>query len=360
MLLVFFASMAAALFLGLVVILCRSSILQKAHRNRASRIPLGSYLTHVFYPLGGVRFEIRAWNRTLKAFISDCEQVEALVESIESEISTWRKESAVYRINSAPPEREFSLPMHLASVLRKAFELCSLTGGAFNPALGPATELWRRRVGEGRRPSKEELAALLPFTKPGNFHIDFKRSTCTKASKEAKLDLDGLAVGYIVDQVFRLLKARGQTDIFVRAGYEVRVGSHKLSRKVAIEDPLKPGRAYGYLYLAEGALSTAGSYVRSFKSGKKRYGRILDPSSLEPLASPLSVSVLAEESATADALATALLVMGPEKGVSFAEITPGVEVLYLLKEGEDLIQRRSRGFPEVLDIRRENQPFPLP
>ena len=359
-LVVFFAAMAAALAFGLGFVLYKSSRIRSAARTRFPPAAGSVPLRYSFFPLGGIRFEIRVWNRDLRAFIEDSEAAQDYVERLEVQLSTWRPDGGARRVNDAPKGVEVPLPPDLVFVLESAWKIAGLTGGAFNPAIGAATALWRRKLGKGRRPEPAELAELKDSTALDAFAFDWKKPVCRKTADGALLDLDGIAVGYIVDQVTRLLAERGITEAVVRAGRDVRVYSLNSSHKVAIENPLRPGTTYGYLYLSSGASATSGPYVRAFKTPDGAYGRVLDPRTLEPVRAPLSVTVLAPECMTADALATALLVLGPQRGLDLVEKLQNTEVMFLLEEGGSLRQLRSSGFPEVMDISRENQPFPPP
>jgi thiamine biosynthesis lipoprotein len=240
--------------------------------------------------------------------------------------------------------------------LRASRHFFELSGGAFNPAIGPLVELWREAERRGSEPTADELAALKPACTMDAFEFDAEKRTCTKLMAGARLDVGAIAKGYAVDRVVELLQARGVASGIVTSGGEVRVFGGTVSRRVGIKDPEKPEALYGYFYCTAGAVSTSGNYERFYTVAGRTYGHIVDPRSFKPTEGPLSVTVLAQNATTSDALSTTIYVLGADEGLKLVETLPGVEALVLVREDGAIKQRRSRGFPEVLDMSELEQP----
>ena len=174
-----------------------------------------------------------------------------------------------------------------------------------------------------------------------------------KSSPGAQLDFNAIAKGYGVDAVGKLLESRGFESYLVEIGGEVRTrGDHPSGRawSVGIERPVEDnsGRvAQIVVLLNDAALATSGNYRNYTIRDGRKYAHILNPETGYPEESPLlSASVLTEDCMTADAYATASMVMGLEKGMDFVESRDGLEAYFISDGGEGrYLERRSTGFP---------------
>ncbi len=312
----------------------------------------GRYISYALSPppMGGVPFELRVWDREPVPFIGDSQAAADLVEAIEREVSEWRPESAASAINRAAAGEATAVPPHLAVVLKASFALNEISGGVFNPALGPLIELWREAARRGKEPSEEELAPLRPICTMSAFKLEEDGAACRKLVDGARLGFGAIAKGYIVDRVVELLQARGVASGIVVAGGDQRVFGGAVSRKIGIRHPERPGALYGYFYLAQGAACTSGNYERPYVVGGKLYGHIFDPRTFAPTGGPLSVTVIAKDAITADGAATTLFALGKDEGMALLERLPGVHALFLYREGDAIRRYRSREFPEVMEL----------
>lgn len=285
------------------------------------------------------------------------DDIDGLLDSINRQMSTYIPDSEISLFNAVSDTDPHSVSPALASVTRRAMQICVETGGAFNPTLDHLINLWGfGHHGARHAPSETEVAAALAFV--GCDKIDVTgASSIRKTIPEAMLNLNAIAEGWAVDETSRLLEAAGVTNYFVEIGGEVFArGSSEKARpwRVGIDRPVEgalPGEAYDIIAEVESiGIATSGSYRNFVKDDEGRtFAHILDPRSGHPAKSSLaSVTVAATSCADADAFATALFVMGPEEGMKWVEAHEGVEAVFieLLPDGT-FKPTFSPGFPAL-------------
>lgn len=239
---------------------------------------------------------------------------------IDAQMSPWIEESTLNRYNRIPPGEAIALPEPMRAVMDEATVLHGLTGGAFDPFLGSATDLWGfgpLAVPEGL-PDCTELRASRKRARP---IWDGER---LHRAAGYTLDLCGIAKGYAVDALHDLLRAvDGVTSVFVEIGGETRGFGIKPDAMPWWLDLEWPGGFPGRRVVAAlhgWACASSGSDVRFFDHGERRYSHSIDPTTAEPSDSDLrGASVFDRRCSRADALATALIVMGSERAQEFAD-----------------------------------------
>jgi thiamine biosynthesis lipoprotein len=287
------------------------------------------------------------------------EQLQAAIdrqlEAINRSMSTWDAQSEISRINARPAGEPIRLSAPFRTVLAAALRMSERTGGAFDVTLGPLVNLW----GYGpepsdRPPSPAEIAVAQ--SRIGYRHLALQGEMLTKGVDGMALDFSGIAKGYGVDEVARILREQGIANYLVEIGGEI-AGRGRSPRgepwSIGIERPdegARRGAAFlGRLALTEGAIATSGSYRRFKREGGRKSHHILDPRTGAPTQSSLvSVTVHAPDCMTADAIATALMVIGVEESLRWVEGAPGVEALLLeaLEDGR-YTQHLSTGFARL-------------
>lgn len=249
--------------------------------------------------------------------------IERELALVVGQMSPWEPASDLSRFNTSPADAWITLPSPFLDVLRCALSVSELTGGAFDPTLGALTGLWgfgpdgsagappiaadveSRRASAGWRKLRLDGQHLL---QPGGLTLDF----C------------GVAKGYGVDRIARALEALGAAAYLIEVGGELRgrgVKADGLPWWVELEHPGVPGsEAPPLVGLVDMAVATSGGDQRFFDHEGRRYTHTLDPATGEAIDDAvLAVSVFHAECMWADALATALLVMGPDQAMTFAE-----------------------------------------
>lgn len=260
--------------------------------------------------------------------------------------STYLDSSEISRFNQAGPQL-FAASEDFLRVTRWALEISELTGGAYDPTVGPLVELW----GFGRKKTHSRPNPALLRTaraRVGFRHINVNENDGLRRTKAGiELDLNGIVKGYAADQVSQLLAKQGFVNVLVEVGGEIRVRSHNRTApwKVGVEAPNyenKEKRVHRVLLVRNGAVATSGDYRNFFVSGSNRLSHILDPRTGEPVrARVISATVVGPECTTADGLATALIVLGPKEGLNTMAHFAGYDALLL-------IEKNGGGFEEKM------------
>lgn len=263
-------------------------------------------------------------------------RIDAVFARIIDQMSTWAPGSLISRFNGAPPGMRFDLPDDFFTVLDVALTLAEETGGAFDPAMGALTSLWGFGPGEARKVPPSEDESQKARAQCGWQRLSFDRQAQTLTQPGGvQLDLSGIAKGYAVDQLGAVLEAARIHHYLAEIGGELKGRGVKPDGTpwwAALERPPGFEGAGEYIAALHGlCVATSGDYIRYFESGGVRYAHALDPRSGAPASNGIvSVTVFHESCMRADALATALGVMGLEEGMAFAR-AKNVPVLFLLR-----------------------------
>lgn len=267
------------------------------------------------------------------------------VQRLESVLSSWRADSELASINSAPTGEPVQLSAELIRLLRTAEKWSLESGRAFDPAIGPLIDAWDLR-GPGRRPSQGQLTAALEQTGMGGFSIDEQASTATKLAPRGWLDTGGFGKGAALAAAAEILERRGVTEAYLDFGGQIVVFGREF--EIGIAHPSVRDREVLAVVVNRGSVATSSQSERFVDSGGERFGHIIDPRSGEPVPAWGSVTVIASDPTTADILSTALFVMGPHEGMRWAAARDDVGVLFLQDDGEELKHRWNSRFEQYL------------
>jgi FAD:protein FMN transferase len=259
--------------------------------------------------------------------------LQAAVDVVDAQMSTWKPDSDLMRLNRAPPEAWFDLPEHLCTVLAAALEIGRQSEGAFDIGVGDLVSAWGFGS-SGNLDAARITAATGAPRLPAHLCLDLDREQ-HRVCKHTKitLDLSGIAKGYGVDQLTEVLTSHGIGHFLVSIDGELRASGRKPDGspwRVAVEAP-EAGRrqAGGVIELTDGAVATSGDYRHFVDIGGTRYAHTMDPRTRAPLAhAPAAVTVMADTCMAADAWATALLVLGATTGGNIAA-RHGLEALFI-------------------------------
>ena len=268
------------------------------------------------------------------------EKVDARLAAINRSMSTYDPQSEISRFNAIRSSDEtFDPSDDFAYVLNVAAELYRLTEGAWDGTLDPLITLW----GFGRKgvvdkvPAPDRIEAALAHVGFDRIAIDAS-GVLRKTDPVLTLDLASIAKGYGVDAIAKLLGNEGLDNFLVEIGGEVYARGHRKDGRpwrIGINRPER-GAAFDDVYkaisLTDRAMATSGDYRIFFQAGDRFYSHILDPRTGWPVTDGVvSATVVAANCTVADGLATALMVMGPEKGVALVDRLPGVECLLVVR-----------------------------
>jgi FAD:protein FMN transferase len=290
--------------------------------------------------------------------------VEALLAEINHSLSTYSKTSVISGINASTDTTAWHpVDAHFEAILRRSREIYEDTDGAFNPAVGPLVNAWGFGPdGPQALPNDDTIRALLKVASLEAFELRLSSPASAPAVRKqiagSQLDFGAIAQGYAVDAICALLERWGVRNYFVELGGELRThGQHPDGRgwRVGIEKPEAnagtDGEIQARILLNDAALATSGNYRNVRVQEGKTIAHILNPRTGYPaLSSLLSVSVVAGDATTADAYATALIVMGLDEGLRFVEARKGLHAYFIAKDSSgNAIEKRSSGFPPAIE-----------
>ena len=289
---------------------------------------------------------------TLQVNLLEQDIVETLAQ-VEQLASTYSPESELSGFNTSESTSWYPVSSELCEAIDDALAVSRETDGAFDITVGPLVNLWGFGPGDVvfQPPTDEAI-----FNAMSNVGYTMLESDCSvpairKQKANLYVDLSGWAKGYAVDRVATRLDDYALTDYLVEIGGEVRLrglNSENLTWAIAIEEPVGAGRSVQTVVrVADGAVATSGDYRNFFEYEGQRFSHAIDPRSGWPVSHSLaSVTVIHPSCATADAMATALLVLGPESGPALAEHL-GIAATFLLRGSDGIEQVSSSAFDRM-------------
>jgi len=271
------------------------------------------------------------------------------VTLIDSICSDYQADSELRRLCArAKAGKAMPVSGDLARVLQRSQQVAKLTGGAFDVTVGPLTKLWRRARRQKKLPPADRFRQARMLVGHRLLEVDGPVRQVTLKRAGMRLDLGGIAKGYAVDRAMEVLARHGFTRAMVDGSGDLAVGDPPPGRtgwKVEVESLGSPGRRPPVLELSNTAIATSGDTYQSVTIDGRRYSHILDPRTGLGLTTRSSVTVIAADATTADALASAISVMGPVAGQKLIEKTRGVESLFVTRVENRSTIRRSQGWP---------------
>jgi thiamine biosynthesis lipoprotein len=259
------------------------------------------------------------------------------LQAVNASMSTYIEDSEISRLNRHTGDDALALSERFHTVLSEAQHIAQISDGAFDITVGPLVNLWG--FGPPKKkdhvPHNDEIAATLAHTGSDKILLDSEQHTVKKRDPAVYIDLSAIAKGYAVDRLADILDQYGIRNYMVDIGGELRllgVNHRGLPWIIAVEKP-DPATRSALILIQPGqaAVATSGDYRNYFEENGVRYSHTIDPATGRPINHRLaSVSVISEKCMTADALATALMVLGPEKGLHFAQ-EHRLAVLFIVK-----------------------------
>lgn len=276
------------------------------------------------------------------------EAVHAAFDRVDRGMSLYRADSELARFNRHA-HGPFALSAQMFEVLAAAQAVSELTRGAFDITVAPLVASWGFGPDKQQAlPAPEALAAQRGLVDYRALRLDAAARTVSKAGAAVSADLNGIAKGYGVDLAARALEAHGIENYLVEAGGELRargVNAEGAPWQIGIEQPdAFPQRARFIAPLADRAMATSGDYRIFVERDGARYCHEIDPTRAAPIDHGLaSVTVVADDCLHADALATALIVLGLERGLALAE-AHGIAAYFIQRDGARLRDRATIAF----------------
>ena len=278
-------------------------------------------------------------------------RVEAALDLVDTLMSTYRSESELSRFNVIGAGEWIDLSPDTATVIGEAMRVGSVSGGGFDVTVGPLVDLWGFGPANGNGvPSDEAIADASARTGPDALQFDPVRGLISKRRSGLGIDLSGVAKGYAVDRVAAGLDALGFESYLIDVGGELKARGRKADGslwRIGIERPAAGERQVQRVVEVAGAtIATSGDYRNFFERDGRRYSHTIDPRTGRPVQHSLaSVSVVSHRAMSADALSTAMMVLGPDEGLALAERLD-LPALFLLRSGNEIVERATQGFKD--------------
>ena len=266
------------------------------------------------------------------------------LKEINKEMSIFDPQSEISRINNAPKGVWIELSPHMAALMRSADTIYNQSGGAFDPTVGRLVDLWGfGKSGPRGIPSDEEIKNVLKDTGFDKIKFSSGYSRLQKKRAETYIDLSAIAKGYGADIIAALLEEEGYRDFVVEIGGEVVARGRKSDEvdgwNIGV---VRPGKLHDetpfVVALKNFAVATSGDYRNFFYQGDRRYSHTISPQTGRPVEHGLaSVTVFHDSCMHADAIATAIMVLGEDQGLHFAD-RHNLPVILFVREKDDKIK----------------------
>jgi len=288
----------------------------------------------------------------LKAIAKDPQTARKCVETAFAEIqkvddlmSDYKSDSEISRVNRDAFGRAVKVSESTFEVLQKSTEFSRLSGGAFDITIGPLVELWRSAAEVNSVPDEAELERVRSKVGYEKLYLDANEMTVRFAVDGMRLDLGGIAKGYAIDRAVEVMKNVGAIGGLVDVGGDIRCfgmpPEGKNTWRIGLQDPTESqesdqfltgvaGLVLMVLKLKDAAVATSGGYRRFVLIGGKKYSHIMDRRTGESAENMSSVTIISQDAVDADALATAVSVLGAEKGLALIEKIPQTEAILIM------------------------------
>jgi thiamine biosynthesis lipoprotein len=240
----------------------------------------------------------------------------ARIEELDGALSDYRPESELNRLCRAPAGTAVGIGADLFMVLEASQKLAEETGGAFDVTLGPLTHLWREARRRGRAPEAAAVREAASRSGYRKLHLDAERRTATLDEPGMQLDVGGIAKGYAADEALAVLARLGICRALVAMSGDLAIGDAPPGKRGWTISAGEPARV---LELSNAAVSTSGDTEQHLDAGGVRYSHIIDPATGMGLTHAPVVTIVARRGIDADALATAVSVLGEERGAEVAK-----------------------------------------
>lgn len=270
----------------------------------------------------------------IKTYLPDSDvDIQEYIKTLEGIISKTDSNSEVFKINE---NTSCEVSEETASLIRFANEVSYKTNGAFDITCGALSALWDFKSDTPVPPAEEEIKKTIEYVGYGSITVDGCK--ITKTSENVKIDLGGIGKGYIAEKCVEYLHENGINSGYLNLGGNIAIVGAKENGDgwgVAIRDPQRTDDTVGRVIMSDGYLSVSGDYERCFEYNGEKYHHILNPKTGYPTVNELSsVAVISDNGTLADALSTALFVMGLQEGLQFyKEKSYDFEAIFITKEG---------------------------
>ena len=259
----------------------------------------------------------------------------AMIQSLEQALTVYQPTSQVCRINQAAGGDGVQVDQQVFELIETSCELSALTGGAFDVTMGPLTKLWGFHHRQGALPGQHDVAQTLDIVGFQHIRLDKDNRAIGLDRTNMEINLGGIGKGYALDCLCRFIEKAEVKNFLIHGGQSsivargTRHHDEPSDWTVGISHPLQPRRRLAEIKITNQAIGTSGSGRQSFVHQGKRYGHIIDPRTGWPADHLVSATVVAPTATKADALATAIFVLGRQGAESLCQRDPSLGVVVI-------------------------------
>ena len=286
--------------------------------------------------------------------IAVSEEINLRLDRVNTQMSTYIETSVLSLFNQSSTKDWVEIPAELHTVIEEALRINKLSNNAFDITIGPVVNLWG--FGPEKQstiiPDESAIHEALDNVGSQNIHIDAEAHAIKKDNPDLYIDLSAIAKGFAVDVIADFLDVLSINNYMVEIGGEIKTRGINPDNKIwqiGIEKPVEDQRTVQTVVtLNNTGMATSGDYRNYFEKNGLRYSHTIDPATGKPITHKLaSVTVLHPSTMTADAMATALLVLGPEHGFELA-LKENIAALFLIREKDIFIEKMTPQFKQAV------------
>lgn len=299
-----------------------------------SAAPLRAEWTGESRPMLGTEISVYLWHADADRAAELVEAVFAETTRIDELMSTYKVSSRITVVNEFASERPVDAGSELFDLIERSLDVSVLTHGAFDITYESVGQYYDFR--ERQRPDAETLEQKRKKIDYRLVELDPVGNSVRFLEPEVRINLGGIAKGYVVERGIDILRRAGVTNAIVTAGGDSRLLGDRRGRPfmVGIRDPRVDGEVAISVPLEDEAISTSGDYERYFEEDGVRYHHILKPSTGTPAAGVHSATVIGPDAVMTDALSTSVFVMGVDRGLKLIAGLPDYESIVIDAEGQ--------------------------
>jgi len=285
-------------------------------------------------PIMGTRCAVELWSDDPKAGDAAIEAVFTEFRRIDTQMSTYKPESEVSRVNAGAAKTPMKISRELYDLLQTSIDYSKLTRGTFDITYASVGYLYDYR--KHIHPNDSTIAAALPGISYHHIRLDPKAQTVFFDRPGVRIDFGGIGKGYAVDRGIAVLQKRGITHAMVNAGGDTRIIGDRFGKPwvTGIRHPDDERKIVLRIPIVDAALSTSGDYERYFDEGGVRYHHILNPRTGKSPHVVRSVTIIGSNATRTDALTKSVFVMGPKEGIDFINTLSDVDAVAVAPDGK--------------------------
>jgi thiamine biosynthesis lipoprotein len=282
----------------------------------------------------GTAIHVELWHTDKLVAENYIERVFTEMHRIDDLMSPFKNKSELSLINKQAEKHPIKISNELFKLINRSINMSKLSNGAFDITFSSIGQLYDYR--KKLKPTQKEISSKLKSINYKHIQLNHKNQTIFFTQKGTKIDLGGIAKGHAVDNSIKLLQQYGIKQAMVSAGGDTRIIGDKKGRPwyVGIRHPRKKNKSAVILPLSQTAISTSGDYERYFIKDKVRHHHIIKPTTGDSARELRSVSILAENSTTADALSTTVFILGLNEGMKLVASLKDIEAIIIDNNGK--------------------------